>query len=740
MTIASQTSRISYTGDGSTTAFAVPFYFASNADLVVYLQDSVGTQTVQVLGTNYNLSGATLAAGGTCTFVTAPASGYLVTIYRDPAVTQTTSYNNNDPFPAKSHELALDKLTTIAQRVKDLVSRAIHQTEGEAAMTTVLASPAARKNKLLGFGSNGELIYPTGPTFVNSTSTGVADVDSRSTAQVTTFPVSTNIVRTSGLSTPGDGGSQVYKRGTGPNSFTDGGGVSWIPVAEKDVGSVVISTQAVAATIAFPSHIIYLATGGTSTVGDGGATTYKRGTGAGSFTDAGGVSWVPTQAAVITLAGYGAVGDGTTDNLTAINNAIAAAGYRGILELPKDSAGGVYHCSAVPTNPKGVYLRGPGYIQIPEEGSTGRLRRWDMRGESLPQVEGEEFLAIFHEVLRNGSVSGTKIEFLGDSTTVGSGITDTNYILPTLIQNNLLLHGFNCTFVNRAVSGTTSEDCRTAQIPASIANAPHLVIIRTGINDPYLRGSAPGVPHTEAQVQEVAELCRASLDSALSSYRASLAVTRTAIILMTPSVATLSKDGRDERYLEAISPIYRELARKYQCTFIDTYRIWRFGRGMNATFAVGVPWLDTPYGANDGGIHPLEPFNMQIADRITRVILPETFRRTMQATLPQLNTTLTYQNGWSNYTAQSFRARRRGQVVQLEGSIVPGTTTSGTTITTLPTNMRPVRNRYFGCVTNATNQVPALMYVDSSGNVNVQTWPSGATFASMEAINYIVGD
>lgn len=235
MTIASQTSRISYVGDGVTTAFSVPFYFAANADLVVYLQDALGNQTVQLLGTNYNLSGATLSAGGTCTFVTAPTSGYLVTIYRDPAVTQTTSYNNNDPFPAKSHELALDKLTTIAQRIKDLVSRAIHQSEGEAAMTTALAAPATRKNKLLGFDINGGLIYVLGPTFVGNTAFGVAEVDSRATAAITTFAVSVNVIRTYGYTTPGDGGGADYIRGVvgNPGAFQDAGGVYWKLAASK---------------------------------------------------------------------------------------------------------------------------------------------------------------------------------------------------------------------------------------------------------------------------------------------------------------------------------------------------------------------------------------------------------------------------------------------------------------------------------------------------------------------------
>lgn len=212
MTIASPTSRVTYTGDGATTAFPVPFYFAANADLVVYSQDTAGVQTLQVLGTHYTLTGATVSAGGTCTFTTAPVTGYLISIYRDPPATQTTSYNNNDPFPAKSHELALDKLTTLAQRTRDIANRSIHQSEGEAAMTTTLAPIATRKNKLAGYGNAGELIYALGPTFVAGSYTASAFIDSRATAMVTTFPVSVNAIITSGYATSGDGGRARYKR------------------------------------------------------------------------------------------------------------------------------------------------------------------------------------------------------------------------------------------------------------------------------------------------------------------------------------------------------------------------------------------------------------------------------------------------------------------------------------------------------------------------------------------------
>lgn len=454
-----------------------------------------------------------------------------------------------------------------------------------------------------------------------------------------------------------------------------------------------------------------------------------------AFQEAGGHWWqLDLSGGVIDPAWFGAIGDGATDDLTAINAAIAAAGWRGSIALN----GHVFHCSAEPSNPKGVHFRGSGYIETPEA-VTGRARRWDTRGEQFPIVEGREYLNIVHEIFRAGNTAGTKIDFMGDSTIIGGSITDPNYVLSTLIQNNLLLHGFDCQFTNRAVGGTTSEDLRTTQVPASIAIAPHLVVIGTGINDVYLRGPNPGA-NTEAQAQAAAELVRVSLDTALATYRASFAVTRTAIILKVPNISTLTLNARDERYIEIISPMYRELARKYQCVFIDTYRAWRFGRGLNAASAVGVPWLDTPYGANDGGIHPLESFNMQIADLITEVILPATMRRALRAVLPQLKTALSFSNGWSALAGQSFIARRRDQIVQLEGTIVPGTSTSGTVITTLPTTMRPARRRFFGCTTNATNQVPAMMYVEPDGTVRIQTLPSGATNVVMEHINYIVGD
>ena len=53
MTVSSTQTRVSYSGNGTTTAFAVPFYFLANSDLLVVLRSSAGVETTQVLNTNF---------------------------------------------------------------------------------------------------------------------------------------------------------------------------------------------------------------------------------------------------------------------------------------------------------------------------------------------------------------------------------------------------------------------------------------------------------------------------------------------------------------------------------------------------------------------------------------------------------------------------------------------------------------------------------------------------------------
>lgn len=158
MTVTVTTARVEYTGNGSTTAFAIPFYFLANGDLKVYQAGVLKTIT-----THYTVSGAGNPAGGTVTFGTAPTSGQSVVIFRDPAITQSTDYTPNDPFPAESHERALDRLTMISQRLDDRVSRSFHLDDSDASgASTVVPPPEA--NKFVAWNSDASALQNVDPT------------------------------------------------------------------------------------------------------------------------------------------------------------------------------------------------------------------------------------------------------------------------------------------------------------------------------------------------------------------------------------------------------------------------------------------------------------------------------------------------------------------------------------------------------------------------------------------------
>lgn len=118
MAVTTTTSRVSYVGDGTTTVFAVPFYFLTNPDLNVYVGDTE-------LSTGYTVSGAGNEAGGSVEIIPAPAASAQVVIVRNPDPLQQTRLPPNDPFPAQAVEDMADKLTMLVQRNGDLIGRAL---------------------------------------------------------------------------------------------------------------------------------------------------------------------------------------------------------------------------------------------------------------------------------------------------------------------------------------------------------------------------------------------------------------------------------------------------------------------------------------------------------------------------------------------------------------------------------------------------------------------------------------
>lgn len=133
MTVASETSSVSYSGNGVTTSFAVPFYFLENTHIVV-TRTVAGVTTTLVEGVNYSVSGAGNPAGGTVTIIgAAPANGTTIEIRRNVPRTQLTSFRAQGSFSPALHETALDRVTMQVQQVHQDAIDAIDDMRDEVA-------------------------------------------------------------------------------------------------------------------------------------------------------------------------------------------------------------------------------------------------------------------------------------------------------------------------------------------------------------------------------------------------------------------------------------------------------------------------------------------------------------------------------------------------------------------------------------------------------------------------------
>ena len=125
MTVSTTVSHVSQNGNGVTTVVPYPYPFIAASDLVVNLVNVDTTVTLQVLTTNYTISGtAPYPTGANVTMLVAPPAGSRVVVDRVRPLTQTLDLVENDPLPAGPLEQSLDGLVMVAQYLFSLFSRA----------------------------------------------------------------------------------------------------------------------------------------------------------------------------------------------------------------------------------------------------------------------------------------------------------------------------------------------------------------------------------------------------------------------------------------------------------------------------------------------------------------------------------------------------------------------------------------------------------------------------------------
>lgn len=150
MTVAAEIPLAIYDGDGVTTAFPAPWRYLDPAQLVVELVAVSGAVTLQLINTDYTASAGTTDTGGMVTMTIAPASGEELRVRRATPLAQPTAYPTSGAFPARSHELALDRLTLIGQEQSESISRSAQVPPGDPG-PLLTGLPDAVQNSVLAF-------------------------------------------------------------------------------------------------------------------------------------------------------------------------------------------------------------------------------------------------------------------------------------------------------------------------------------------------------------------------------------------------------------------------------------------------------------------------------------------------------------------------------------------------------------------------------------------------------------
>lgn len=145
--------RVAYTALAAQTAFAVPFEFFADGDLVVTVDDAD-----QSLGTDYTVSGSETEGGGTVTFTSGLTAGERVVIYSDIPVSRDTQYAQSGNLPHNVLERDFARIIRMLQQQESQTARTVRLRTSDTTVETRLPLAADRANKYLSFGAAGEIL------------------------------------------------------------------------------------------------------------------------------------------------------------------------------------------------------------------------------------------------------------------------------------------------------------------------------------------------------------------------------------------------------------------------------------------------------------------------------------------------------------------------------------------------------------------------------------------------------
>lgn len=265
MSVSGTTNRVAYAGNSSTTVFSFPYYLTAFTDLVALLTDAFGNVTSQTLNSQYSMTGTLDAnnmysGGATVTFVSAPPTGYTLTMYREVPETQPVVWTDGDADPASAKTTAVDRLCLEIQRLRDLANRSVSFPDGYTGSLS-LKLPASP-------------VPANSPIVSNATGTGIAFGQPQSAVQGTfTNPI---VISSSGvIPQVGPNFQDIYIAGQGgPIDLTAVSPQIQMPAGLVDGQRVVLIGTSSVNTVKFGNGF-GLSRNGTYTMGAGSISEYR---------------------------------------------------------------------------------------------------------------------------------------------------------------------------------------------------------------------------------------------------------------------------------------------------------------------------------------------------------------------------------------------------------------------------------------------------------------------------------
>ena len=133
MTVQTEIKRVVQVGTGSTNTFYFNATVQGLDDLKVFTVDTASVQTLRTRGGaapyDYTVTINASTKFATVTLNTNLAAGFKIVILRGTPIVQQVDYTEGDPFPAETHEGALDKLTIIATQLQEQLDRSLQVVE-----------------------------------------------------------------------------------------------------------------------------------------------------------------------------------------------------------------------------------------------------------------------------------------------------------------------------------------------------------------------------------------------------------------------------------------------------------------------------------------------------------------------------------------------------------------------------------------------------------------------------------